>query len=185
MAIKVLLRRNIEGVGDVGEVVRVRPGYARNYLLPLGYAALVTPDAMARIEKDRQAEAVRQASLAQERAQVADRLRGLTLQVEARAGADGHLYGSVGPRQVIAGLLAHGLRFEERHIRFETVRELGEYQADVVLARDHMVPVKLVVLQDAHEAQMLAEEAAAEAAAEARRRAEPEDDEARSAARGH
>jgi large subunit ribosomal protein L9 len=172
MAIKVLLRRNIEGVGDVGEVVRVRPGYARNFLLPKGYAALVTADAMARIEKDKAAEAVRQAALAQERAQVADRLRDLSLKVEARAGADGHLYGSVGPRQVIAALLAQGLRFEERHVRFETVRELGDYEVDVVLARDHVVPVKLSVVQDAHEAQVLAEEAEAEAAAAARREAE-------------
>jgi large subunit ribosomal protein L9 len=144
----------------VGEVVRVRNGYARNYLLPRGYAALVSAEAMKWVDKDKAAEAVREAQLAKERAAVAERLGGLTLTVEARAGEDGHLYGSVGPRQVLDALKRQKFEFEERHIRFEPVKELGEYEVAVHLGRDLVVPVKLWVVQDAKEAQLLAEEKA-------------------------
>jgi len=164
MALEVLLRRNIEGVGDVGEIVKVKNGYARNFLLPQGYAALVTPDSLRRVQKDKQVEAVRQARLAQERAGVAQRLADLTLTIEARAGEDGHLYGSVGPRQVLASLADHDFRFIERQLRFETVRELGEYEATVVLAEDTQLPIKVWVVQDATEARGMAEDEARRAA---------------------
>jgi large subunit ribosomal protein L9 len=160
MALEVLLRRNIEGVGDVGEVVKVKNGYARNYLLPQGYAALVTPDSLRRVAKDRKVEAVRQAQLAEERAEIADRLSDLTLTIEARAGEDGHLYGSVGPRQVLASFADRGFRFVERQLRFDTVRELGEYEAAVILSQDAQVPIKVWVVQDAAEARAMAEDEA-------------------------
>lgn len=163
MAMEVLLRRTIEGVGDVGEVVKVKNGYARNYLFPQGYAAPVTAETLRRVAKDRAVEAVRQDRLAKERAEIADRLDGMKLTVEARAGEDGHLYGSVTVRQVIATFLSEGFRFVDRQVRFETVRELGEYECTVVLSPEVQVPVKVWVVQDATEAAFAAEEAAREA----------------------
>jgi large subunit ribosomal protein L9 len=159
MALEVLLRRNIEGVGEVGEIVKVRNGYARNFLLPQGYAALVNPDNLRRVAKDRQVEAVRQAELAAERASVAERLADLTLTIEARAGEDGHLYGSVGIRQVLAALSDQGFDFVDRQLRFDSVQELGEYTCTVVLSAEHQVPIRVWVVQDAAEARDLAEEA--------------------------
>ena len=104
MALKVLLRRTIDGVGEVGEIVRVRNGYARNFLLPKGYAAVVSADALRRVEKDKEVEGVRQAEEAKRRADVAERLSEITLTIEARSGGDGHLYGSVGPRHAVVAL---------------------------------------------------------------------------------
>lgn len=167
MAIEVLLRRSIEGVGGVGQVVRVREGYARNYLLPYSLAALVTPDAMRNVEKDKAAEAVREAAEAQERAALAEKLAKVELRIECRAGEDGHLYGSVGPRQVVDALKRHGLRFEERQVRFETVRQLGEYEVPIHLNRQHDVKVRLLVVLDAEDAKAHAEAAAQRAADEA------------------
>ncbi|MHC4934293.1 MAG: 50S ribosomal protein L9 [Planctomycetota bacterium] len=164
---KILLRRTIEGVGEVGEIVRVKNGYARNYLLPQGMAALVSEDSLRRVEKDKEREAVRQAEEARKRAAVADRLAELTLTVEARAGDDGHLYGSVGPRQALESFKQAGFDLEERQIRFEPIRELGEYEVPVQLTREHAVNVRLWVVQDAREA--------AAAAAEAAKRAEEEE----------
>ena len=166
MAIEVLLRRSIEGVGQVGEVVRVKNGYARNYLLPKNYAAVVSPDSLRRIERDKDEEAKRQSRLAEERAVLAEKLADMRITVEARAGEDGHLYGSVGPRQVINAFLELGYEFEERQIRFEVVRELGEYEVGVNLGAEHVVPVTLWVVQDAQEALELAEKAKAAAVAQ-------------------
>ena len=160
MSMEVLLRRSIEGVGQVGEIVRVKNGYARNYLLPQGLAAIVSPESLKRIEQDRKDEAVREAAAAKERATLAAVLSEVTLTIEARAGEDGHLYGSVGPRQLIAAFLEMGYKFTDRQIRFETVRELGEYETQVVLSADTTVPVKVWVVQDAAEAHALAREAA-------------------------
>jgi large subunit ribosomal protein L9 len=167
MAIEVLLRRNIEGVGKVGEVVRVRNGYARNFLLPYQMAALVTPQALHNIEKDKAAEAIREADEAKQRAALSEKLAAIELKVEARAGEDGHLYGSVGARQVIDTLKRHGLRFEERQIRFETVRELGEYEVPIQLTREHSVKVKLWVVLDPEDAKAHAENAERRASEEA------------------
>jgi len=167
MALKVLLRRTIEGVGDVGDVVRVKPGFARNYLLPRGYAALVTADAMRRIEKDKEVEAKRQAELSKANAALVSKLEEMTLTIEVRAGEDGHLYGSVTARDVIAAFAREGYKFQERQVRFETVRELGEYAVPVHLSREHQVDVSLWVVQDVRdiEAMKAASEAAALAAA--------------------
>ena len=166
-ATEVLLRRSIEGVGRVGEVVRVKPGYARNYLIPNAYAAYVTPEAMRQIEKDKELEIVREAELSKKRTLIAEKLKDLRITMEARAGADGHLYGSVGTRQIVQAFQELGYEFQERHIGFETVRELGEYDVNVNLGGGVIVPVKLWVVQDAQDAQAEAEEAARRAEAEA------------------
>lgn len=163
MAMEVLLRRTIDGVGEVGELVKVKNGYARNYLFPQGYAAPVSPETMRRVAKDKQIEAVRQERLAAERAGIAERLKDLRLTVEARAGEDGHLYGSVGIRQVIAAFLDADFRFVDRQIRFDSVRELGDYDCTVVLSADLQVPVKVWVVQDATEAAFAAADAARDA----------------------
>jgi large subunit ribosomal protein L9 len=164
MAMEVLLRRTIDGVGEVGEVVKVRNGYARNYLLPRGFAAIVSPDSLLRVKQDRVEEGTRQALLAKERAALAERLTGLTLTIEARAGEDGHLYGSVGPRQVLAAFASAGFDIPERQFRFEPVRELGQHECEVALGEDKRIPVAIWVVQDAAEAREMAAEAEQRAA---------------------
>jgi large subunit ribosomal protein L9 len=167
MSIEVLLRRSIEGVGGVGQVVRVRDGYARNYLLPYSLASLVTPDAMRNIEKDKAAEAVREAEEAKERAALSEKLAAVEVRIEARAGEDGHLFGSVGPRQIVDALKRQGFRFEERQIRFETVRQVGEYEVPIHLTGQHSVKLRLLVVLDAEDAKAHAESAAQRAQEEA------------------
>ena len=171
MPIEVLLRRSIDGVGRVGEVVRVKPGYARNYLLPNQYAALVSSEALKMVDKDKAREAGREAQLAKERAALSERLQAVTISIEARAGEDGHLYGSVGARQVLDALKKQGYSFEERHVRFEPVRELGAYEVPIHLTKEHVVKVQLQVIQDEEEAKSQAEEKARREAYEARRAA--------------
>ena len=167
MALKVLLRRSIDGLGNVGEVVRVKNGYARNFLIPRGFASVVNADALRRVAKDKRVEAVRQAEEDQARAELAEVLSGLTVTIEARAGEDGHLYGSVTARHAVDALKRDGFPFDYRQVRFEPIRELGEYEIPVNLTRDHVVNVKLWIVLDAREAAALAAEAAERATQEA------------------
>ena len=166
MALEVLLRRTIEGVGDVGEIVKVKPGFARNYLFPNRYASPVTPDAMRRIAKDKATEMVRQKDLAKKRDLLKEALADLTLTIETRAGEDGHLYGSVNARHVTQHLATLGYEFQERHVQFETVRELGQYEVTLDLGAGVKVPIELWVVQDAADIESM-KEAAARAAEEA------------------
>ena len=167
MATEVLLRRTIDGVGTVGEVVKVKNGYARNFLLPQGYAALVNQESMRRIDRDKKEQAVRELALSKERAALAEQLADVTLTLEARAGEDGHLYGSVGVRQIIEALTALDYRFLERQVRFETVRELGKYEVILMLGGDKELTLPVWVVQDAADQQEMADLAARLAAEEA------------------
>jgi len=167
MALEVLLRRTIEGVGTVGEVVKVKNGYARNYLLPHGYAATVSPESLRRVAADKKVEAVRETALAKERASLAEKLADVKLTIEVRASEEGHLYGSVGVRQILASFLEQEYRFIERQIRFEAVRELGQYEVTVVLAPGHELGIPVWIVQDAADALSMAEEATRRAEEEA------------------
>lgn len=168
MAMEVLLRRTIEGVGDVGDIVKVKPGFARNYLLPKGYAARVTADAMRRIDKDREVEAKRQAALAEHYTELVKQLGEMELTIEVRAGEDGHLYGSVAAKHVLAAFIQRGYELKERQIRFDAVREIGEYTVLVHLSAEHQVEVKLWVVQDVRDIEGIKAEAIAAAEAVAR-----------------
>ena len=148
MAIEILLRRSIESLGRVGEVVRVKPGYARNYLFPRGLAVFPTADNLKRVEKDKVEEAALEAERAKERADLAARLGAVSLTFEAKANPEGHLFGSVGVRQVVDALAAKGFAVEERHVVFEPVKQLGEYQAVVRLCGDVSADVKVWVVEE-------------------------------------
>jgi large subunit ribosomal protein L9 len=148
VAIEVLLRRSIESLGQVGEVVRVKPGYARNYLFPRGLAVFPTADNLRRVEKDKAEEAVLEQERAKVRADFAARLSAASLTVEAKANPEGHLFGSVGARQVVDGLAAKGLQVEERQVAFEPVKQLGEYEATVRLGGDVEAKVKVWVVEE-------------------------------------
>jgi large subunit ribosomal protein L9 len=148
MPIEVLLRRSVDALGKVGEVVRVKAGYARNYLFPRGFAVFPTTDNLQRVEKDKAVEAVVEAERAKARADLAAKISATSVTIEAKANPEGHLFGSVGARQVVDGLAAKGFEIEERHVTFETVKQLGEYEATVRLGGDVDAKVKVWVVEE-------------------------------------
>ena len=145
MAVEILLRKSVESLGRVGEIVRVRPGYARNYLFPHGLAVFPTPENLRLVEKDKEVESQVEAEKAKARAELAARLATVSLSIEANANPEGHLFGSVGPRQVIDALAAKGFTIEEKHVVFEPVKQLGEFEATIRLAADLEVKIKTAV----------------------------------------
>jgi len=148
VAIEVLLRKTVESVGRVGEVVRVRAGYARNYLFPQGIGVLPTKENLRLVEKDKVVEEAAESERAKERAELAAKIAGTTVTIEAKANADGHLFGSVGAKQVADALAAKGLPIEERHIRMEPVRQTGESEVKIHLGPDAEPTIKLWVVEE-------------------------------------
>lgn len=164
--VQVLLRRSLENVGRVGDVVRVKPGFARNYLFPYGLAVLPTKENLRLVEKDKVVEAALEAEKAKVRAELVGKLAGAQVRIEVKSNPEGHLFGSVGPAQVAAALVAQGFEIEERAVRLEPVKQLGEYEVLVHLAADAETKIKLWVLDEVTKLASKAEAAPAEAPAE-------------------
>ncbi len=146
---KVILRRNIPKLGRGGEVVVVKGGYARNYLLPRGLAYEATPENERRIGKEKkQVQAQATARMAEAR-ELAERLAGLSATVQVKA--DGEtIYGSVGAAEIVAALASeHGLELDESAIRLEEpIRKVGTHDVRFHLAEDAEATVKVWVLPE-------------------------------------
>jgi large subunit ribosomal protein L9 len=144
--LKVILREDVASLGDAGDVVSVRAGYARNFLIPQGKALLATEGRVKEIEHHRRVVAEKVARERTEFETQRDQLQSLALEVKMKAGEEGKLYGSVTAPQ-IAGLIAErGFEVDRRKIRLaEPIKELGEHVVPIRLHRDVVAEVKLTV----------------------------------------
>jgi large subunit ribosomal protein L9 len=144
---KVLLRRNVRNLGQIGDVVDVKPGYARNYLVPYGLAVQPTSGNLKRVEEEK---AAYLQQLAKEREQIAARAQvvdGKEVTISARANTEGHLYGSVGKAQIAAALAEAGAFVDEQDIVLdEAIRELDKYDLTIEFAQDITATVHVWVV---------------------------------------
>ncbi|MFB3065987.1 MAG: 50S ribosomal protein L9 [Planctomycetota bacterium] len=149
--VRVLLVQDRPPLGLLGDVVEVRPGYAHNFLLPGGVAALVTPDALRRIEKQKKQAVLSRAQRDADLHAAAAQLEGLNLTINEKASEEGHLYGSVGTKEILEALLAREIPVEERQIKLEhPIKELGIFSVPIELGPDTSAQVRVwVVEQDA------------------------------------
>jgi len=163
--VKVLFLETVEGSGTRGEVKTVTNGYARNYLLPRGYAAPATPAILKQAERLAAEEEVRQRSLDEQAQQLVGKLQGQTLVCAVRVGEQGRLYGSVTNADVAekAGEIL-GEELDRRRVLLpEVIRHVGVYSVSLRLSRNVTAAVQVVVVDadapqgvDAAVAEMLA-----------------------------
>ena len=145
---EVILRESVEKLGHPGDVVKVSPGFARNYLLPRGIAYEATPGNLKRIAQEKErleaAENLRRAA-AQE---VATKLEPISLTFSARVGEEGKLFGSVTSADIAQQLEAQGVHIEKRMIDLhEPLRALGVYKVPVKLHADVKAEIKVWVIK--------------------------------------
>jgi large subunit ribosomal protein L9 len=144
---EIILTQNVPHCGTAGELVKVRPGYARNFLLPSGLATFATPHNLRIVEKHRerlrQLEEAKRADLMSLGAQIAQR----QITIEANANPEGHLYGSVNADQIAAALRADNLPIDDAMVRIEgPLKELGLYTISLNLGQEVTTEVKLWVV---------------------------------------
>jgi large subunit ribosomal protein L9 len=133
-AIRVLLQDNVENLGQSGDVVRVRPGYARNFLIPRGLAVPATPGNLARVDQLKKLAAVRADQLLSTAKELSDKLASTTVKIERAVGEEGKMYGSVTTRDIDEAFLAKGIELDKRKIQLtEPIKTLGEFQVGVKL----------------------------------------------------
>ena len=145
---QVILMEKVVNLGNLGDVVKVRDGYARNFLIPQGKAKRVTPENLAEFAK-RRAELERQQaeklSAAQEKAA---KLEGLMVQITRKAGVDGRLFGSVTNFDVAEALMAQGIEVEKADIRMPqgSLKMIGDAQVQIALHSDVVAAITVSVL---------------------------------------
>ena len=145
-----LARLVAHGVGDLGEEVSVRPGYARNYLIPQGKAVRASEEARTLFE-GRRAELERAANEQLGEAQArAAKVTDLAITIVVKAGEEGKLYGSVGTQDIADAINREGAEVAKSEVRLPegVIRSLGEYDIDVQLHSDVTVTVKVSVVPE-------------------------------------
>jgi large subunit ribosomal protein L9 len=175
--VELILLERVENLGQMGQVVRVRPGFARNYLLPQKKALRATKENLAYFEKQRSQLEAQNLKRKGEAEDVAKKLDGLTVVLVRQAGESGQLYGSVSARDVADAITAAGFTVEKRQVVLDKqLKTLGLHKLRVSLHPEVSVSVTVNIAQSEDEAEMQAkgidptrlseERAAAEAGAE-------------------
>jgi large subunit ribosomal protein L9 len=145
---QIILLEKVVNLGGLGDVVKVKDGYARNFLIPQGKARRATPSNLAEFESRRaELEAAQSAALAAAQAQGA-KLDGLLVQISQKAGVDGRLFGSVTTIDIAEALKAQGFEVERSSIRLPQgpLKQIGDFDIAISLHTDVVVNIKVSVL---------------------------------------
>ena len=144
--VKLILREDVPKLGHAGEVVSVKPGYARNFLLPQGKAALASQAKVKELEHHKRLIAEKVARDLKDVSAARDRLEQLQLEVAAQAGEEGRLFGSVTAMQIAELIGEKGIEIDRRKIDLaEPIKEVGEHSVPIKLHREVVANVKLKV----------------------------------------
>jgi len=147
---EIILREDVENLGSMGEVVKVKPGYARNYLFPRGLAAEASRRNLAELEHYKRLVAVRRERALRAAREFADRIDGLVLEIRARAGDEDKLYGSVTNIDVERLLAQRGFEIDRRRIDLaDPIKRLGTFRIPIGVAHEVRATITLKVLGEA------------------------------------
>lgn len=145
---ELLLKQNVEHVGRLGDVVKVKPGFARNFLLPRGLAVMVTKTNVAEIERARAAALAEEQQRVSSLKELASKLGEASVTIEGRANPEGHLFGSVTAAHIATALREKGIAIDDKQIRLEQpLKEIGVFDVSVHLHATIDTTVKVWVVQ--------------------------------------
>jgi len=147
---EIILLEKIANLGALGERVKVKPGYARNFLIPKGKATAATAANLARFEA-RRAELERIAAEMLARAKTrAEQLAELIVTLSVKTGSEGRLFGSVGPADIANAVSAAGIELQKQEVRLPTgsIRQIGEYDVDLHLHGEVKTQIRVNVIAE-------------------------------------
>ena len=146
---EVILKEDIANVGKIGEVVRVRDGYARNYLLPRGLVLLANKKNLKTFEHQKKLVADQKQKITRQAKSVGEAVSAVSLIIRMRVGEEGKLFGSVTNIQIEKALKAQGLTVDRRKIQLEEpIKAAGDYEVPIRMAADITVPLKVSVVPE-------------------------------------
>ncbi|MBU3679870.1 MAG: 50S ribosomal protein L9 [Candidatus Kapabacteria bacterium] len=147
---KIILRQDVENLGNIGEIITVKPGYARNYLIPNQMAYYATAGAIRALETEKKQYEARMAKARQAAEVTASQLGELQITISMPVGEEGRLFGSVTAPMIAQELELRGFRVDKRHVIIdEPIKTLGIFDVKVKLMSDLVAPLKVwVIAQD-------------------------------------
>lgn len=144
--VQIVLKEDVQNLGKTGDLVKVRSGYARNYLVPRQLAAAATEGNISRIEHERTAALARMAKLKQESEGIASALAEITIEIAKPAGEGGRLFGAVTSRDVADALKLKGYVVDRKKLQLpDAIKHVGEFDVTAKLGASVTAKIKLVV----------------------------------------
>lgn len=147
---EVILQKEVENLGNQYELVKVRPGYARNFLIPRGLAIVATPSSRRVMDEIIKQRAHKEEKKKKDAETLAAKLKDVTLKIAAKAGENGRIFGSVNAIQLAEAIDALGYKVDRKNIdlKSDTVKTIGKYTAHVRLYKDISVDVAFEVVAE-------------------------------------
>ena len=145
---KIILKKDVHGLGYKDEVLTVKDGYGRNYLLPQGLAVLATEKAVKQINEELKQRAHKIAKIKADAEARAKQFEGVSLVIKARVSEGRNIYGSVGPKEIAAALAEKGLEIDSKLISIKGVKTLGNYEAIAQFHREVTVAIPFEVVNE-------------------------------------
>ena len=143
---KVILLENVEKLGIKGDIKEVANGYARNLLIPNKKAIMATKEEIAKLEKQKQVEAQQAEQELSRYQEVATQLDGLELEILAKVGEEGKLFGTITANQVVEKLKEQGIEIQKNQVKLtDPIKELGEYEINIVFPHNLEAKIKIIV----------------------------------------
>ena len=163
---EIILKEDIIGLGYKNDIVNVKSGYGRNYLIPTGKAVIASPSAKKILAENLKQQAHKLAAILAAAEKEAEKLNGVSVEVEAKVSATGVLYGSVTSATVAEELAKKGIEVDRKRIVMKDIKTVGEYAATVVFHKEVKVEIPVTVLAEGNSAAQEAAPAVEEAQAE-------------------
>ncbi|MCX7986873.1 MAG: 50S ribosomal protein L9 [Bacteroidales bacterium] len=147
---EIILKQDIQNLGSKDDIVTVKDGYARNYLIPKGMAVVATPSAKKMLAETIRQRAHKEEKLRQEALQLAEKMKGIKLTIGAKTSSKGKIFGSVNTIQIAEALNAQGYDIDRKniYIKEEVIKEVGNYTAKVKLHKEVYVEIPFEVVSE-------------------------------------
>ena len=149
---KIILKKDVIGLGYKDEVLTVKDGYGRNYLLPQGFAVLATEKALKSLAEELKQRAHKIAKLKADAEAQAAKFEGVSLTITAKVSEGKNIYGSVGPKEIAAALAEKGIEVDSKLISMKAAKALGNYEAVARFHREVSVTIPVAVVSEGGEA---------------------------------
>ncbi len=146
---KIILKKEVANLGEAGDVVEVKAGYALNYLVPQGFAVVGTPSALKQHAETLRQRAHKEAKLVADAQALAARIEAAQVKLTAKVGESGKLYGAVTAAQVADALTAAGIETDKKNVTVPEIKEAGEFEGSVKVYKAVVATVKILVEAEA------------------------------------
>lgn len=145
--LEVILRKDVQNLGRAGDVVKVRPGYGRNYLIPRGFALAATRGNIAQLDHQKRLIAAEQARILAEHKAMAQKLKGVTVSIARKKGQDNKLFGSVSSKDIAEALAMQNITVDRKLIKLdEAFKSIGTYEVAIRFSGDISESIRVNVV---------------------------------------